>query len=29
LTYKVSQDKKWALWENSEYGKGKRPVPGK
>jgi branched-chain amino acid transport system substrate-binding protein len=29
LTYKVSQDKKWALWENSDYAKGKRPIPGK
>ena len=29
LTYKVSQDKKWVLWETSEYAQGKRQVPGK
>jgi branched-chain amino acid transport system substrate-binding protein len=29
LTYKVSQDKKWTLWENSDYAKEKRPIPGK
>jgi len=29
LTIKVSQDGKWVLWENSEYGKGKRILPGK
>ena len=29
LTYKVSQDKKWTIWENSDYAKGNRPIPGK
>ena len=29
LTVKVSQDKKWLLWEDSEYAKGKRSIPGK
>lgn len=29
LTIKVSQDKKWVLWEDSEYAKGKRVIPGK
>jgi branched-chain amino acid transport system substrate-binding protein len=29
LTVKVSQDKKWSLWEDSEYAKGKRSIPGK
>jgi branched-chain amino acid transport system substrate-binding protein len=29
LNLKVSQDKKWVLWENSDYAKGKRPIPGK
>jgi len=29
LTTKVSQDKKWVLWEDSEYAKGKRSIPGK
>jgi branched-chain amino acid transport system substrate-binding protein len=29
LTIKVSQDKKWVLWEDSEYSKGKRSLPGK
>jgi len=29
LTVKVSQDKKWVLWEDSEYAKGKRSIPGK
>ena len=29
LTIKVSQDQKWVLWEDSEYSKGKRTLPGK
>jgi len=29
LNVKVSQDKKWVLWEGSEYAKGKRSIPGK
>lgn len=29
LTVKVSQDGKWILWENSDYAKGKRNLPGK
>ena len=29
LTYKVSQDKKWVLWDGSEFAQGKRPIPGK
>lgn len=29
LNVKVSQDKKWVLWEGSEYQKGKRAIPGK
>lgn len=29
LTVKVSQDGKWILWEESEYAKGKRTLPGK
>jgi len=29
LNVKVSQDKKWVLWEGSDYQKGKRPIPGK
>jgi branched-chain amino acid transport system substrate-binding protein len=29
LTIKVSQDKKWVLWEDSEYSKGRRRLPGK
>jgi branched-chain amino acid transport system substrate-binding protein len=29
LNVKVSQDKKWLLWDGSEYAKGKRPIPGK
>jgi len=29
LNIKVSQDKKWVIWEDSEYGKGKRSLPGK
>jgi branched-chain amino acid transport system substrate-binding protein len=29
LNVKVSQDKKWVLWDDSEYAKGKRSLPGK
>jgi len=29
LTLKVSQDKKWVVWGDSEYAKGKRKLPGK
>jgi branched-chain amino acid transport system substrate-binding protein len=29
LTYKISQDKKWVLWDKSEYAQGKRSIPGK
>jgi len=29
LTYKISQDKKWVLWDSSAYAQGKRPIPGK
>lgn len=29
LNIKVSQDKKWMVWEDSEYAKGKRSLPGK
>jgi branched-chain amino acid transport system substrate-binding protein len=29
LSLKVSQDKKWVGWGNSEYAKGKRKLPGK
>jgi len=29
LTYKVSQDGKWVLWEASEYATSKRKLPGK
>jgi branched-chain amino acid transport system substrate-binding protein len=29
LNIKVSQDKKWVVWDNSEYAKGKRTLPGK
>jgi branched-chain amino acid transport system substrate-binding protein len=29
LNIKVSQDKKWVVWEDSEYAKGKRSLPGK
>jgi branched-chain amino acid transport system substrate-binding protein len=29
LNVKVSQDKKWLLWDQSDYAKGKRAVPGK
>ncbi len=29
LNLKVSQDKKWVVWNDSEYAKGKRRLPGK
>ena len=29
LSLKVSQDKKWVVWGDSEYAKGKRKLPGK
>jgi branched-chain amino acid transport system substrate-binding protein len=29
LTIKISQDQKWVAWEDSEYSKGKRVLPGK
>ncbi len=29
LNLKVSQDKKWVVWDDSEYAKGKRKLPGK
>ena len=29
LNLKVSQEKKWVLWETSDYGKGKKAIPGK
>jgi len=29
LNVKASQDKKWVIWEDSEYAKGKRTLPGK
>jgi branched-chain amino acid transport system substrate-binding protein len=29
LSLKVSQDKKWVVWGDSEYAKGKRELPGK
>jgi branched-chain amino acid transport system substrate-binding protein len=29
LNAKVSQDKKWLVWDDSEYAKGKRKLAGK